>query len=625
MINKSNFKLFFYVSVIVLFCNNAMAQKGYELAYQETFEAPIGGPWKSAMTSWDATESVSPTHSLKYTKTNPADSNLLGPDVNFTPGQSCYASVMVKTSNLSSGKGGVKIGIEAYGTNGYISGQYSTAYKSTKWAEIKTPMYTIPPTATRVKVFVYIDKDCVGTAWFDDFKFFAEPSKPLASKMVTPSYRGILLDNEYDKIELSTKLLTNAANYFTQVKLLDANNQIVGTQTAGVGQTAFTASFPTKELSSGNYKVIAEVYDKNTNQLVESNSYVVKKLATTDAKPKNYVDKYGRLIVDGKPYFVLGAYYGTLTNAVINDTKNSPLNTVISYQYKSTSKVAVLEKLNAAGIKTLFSLKDFYKGAETDSITKYVNLLKNHPAILGWYTNDENNIGLYKQQMLDHQTLVESLDYNHPTYSVDLSLPSGEFFTKATDIFGTDLYPVHNDVSAVSNPGEWTKFVKSELPHRAPMTVIQSFAWGDKNDRLPTISEMRSMSWQAIAEGATGLMYYAYFEIANNPTAWANLKQVGQEIKELSPVILSVEQTPKVDIAGGGSWMNWTVRKYNNKVYVIAVNNKKERYQKIGFSIPNVQSVKVLNENRTLPVIEGSFTDSFDSLAVHIYEVTINK
>lgn len=230
--------------------------------------------------------------------------------------------------------------------------------------------------------------------------------------------------------------------------------------------------------------------------------------------------------------------------------------------------------------------------------------------------------------MLDHQALVESLDYNHPTYSVDLSLPSGEFFTKATDMFGTDLYPVHNDASNVSNPGEWTKFVKSELPHRAPMTVIQSFSWGNKNDRFPTLDEMRSMSWQAIAEGATGLMYYSYFEIADNanyPTLWSNLKQVGQEIKDLVPVILSVEQTPKVDIKNGGSWMNWTVRKYNNKVYVIVVNNKKSDYQNVGFSIPNVKSVKVLNENRSLPINGGSFIDSFNSLAVHIYEVTLNK
>lgn len=614
----------------------AGAQNTYEVVYQETFEAPLSAPWaKDGVTSWDGTEFVSSSHSMKYTQTSLTTNSLLGPSIVAVPGQPCYASAMIKTAGLSAGTKGARIAVEGYtATGGWIGGQYSPQFRGTEWTLVQTPPYTIPPNAAKIKVSLYIEKGYTGTAWFDDFKFYQVPAKPLASKLITPSYRGLLMDDEYDQIELSSKLITNAAQYYTTVDLVDANNQTIGTQTSQPGVTPFNVSFPAANLAPGSYKLIARAFDKVTNAPVDTNQYVIRKLAPSDAKPKNYVDKYGRLIVDGQPFFTLGTYNGHLTDDVIAKHKNSPFNTVLSYQYLTTS--TRLNKLSDAGLKTLFSLKNFYKGlgsfngSEQDSIAKYVNLGKNHPAILGWYTNDETNIGLFKKNMLAHQAAVEALDYDHPTYSVDLTVPSGEFFSKATDIFGTDAYPIYgrpNDWT--SNPGEWTRIVKNELPHRAPMTVIQNFAWS-ATTKYPDVREMRSMSWQAIAEGATGLMYYSYFNMADGSstipfdTLWKNLKTVGQEVKDLTPVILSVEETPAVNIANAGTWMNWTVRKHNNKIYVIAANAKKAAFQNVSFNLANASSVTVLNENRTIALNGGTFTDSFDTLAVHIYEVNTN-
>lgn len=633
MLNFS--KLSICLALLLTVSFYAGAQTGnYEVIYQDTFEAPLAAPWASAVTTWDATEFVSPSHSMKYTQTSLTTNSLLGPSITAVPGQSCYGAVMLKTAGLSAGTKGARIAVEGYTSAGsWIGGAYSPFFRGTDWTLVKTPPYTIPPNAAKIKVSLYIEKGYTGTAWFDDFKFYQVPAKPLASKLITPSYRGLLMDNEYDRIEIAAKLIANAAQYYTRVDLVDANDQTIGTVTSAAGVSPFNASFPAADLAPGSYKLIARAFDKVTNAPVDTNQYVIRKLAPSEAKPKNYVDKYGRLIVDGQPYFTLGTYNGHLTDDVIEKHRNSPFNTVLSYQYLTTS--ARLDKVSNAGLKTLFSLKNFYNGlgsfngSETDSIAKYVNLGKSHPAILGWYTNDESNIGLFKKNMLAHQAGVEALDYDHPTYSVDLTLPSGEFFSKATDIFGTDYYPIYGKPGDwTSNPGEWTKFVKTELPHRAPMTVIQNFRWG--TNKQPDVREMRSMSWQSIAEGATGLMYYSYFNMTDGSstipfdTLWKNLKTVGQEVKDLAPVILSVEETPAVDIANGGTWMNWTVRKFNNKIYVIAANAKKAAFQNVSFSLANASSVTVLNENRTIALNGNTFTDSFDTLAVHIYEVNTN-
>jgi hypothetical protein len=69
--------------------------------------------------------------------------------------------------------------------------------------------------------------------------------------------------------------------------------------------------------------------------------------------------------------------------------------------------------------------------------------------------------------------------------------------------------------------------------------VPQAFSHSSYNKgtahRSPTAQEMRSMSWQCIAEGATGLVYYSWFDLRKSPDVpfaeqWAHLREIIAEI-----------------------------------------------------------------------------------------------
>jgi hypothetical protein len=87
---------------------------------------------------------------------------------------------------------------------------------------------------------------------------------------------------------------------------------------------------------------------------------------------------------------------------------------------------------------------------------------------------------------------------------------------------------------------------------------------------------MRQMSWQCIAAGANGLIYYSYGVIIkpNNVTpfekAWADVCSAASEIKRYIPVILSVEPTPEVC----GAPEKWSTRiwRKDGAVYLLVVN-----------------------------------------------------
>jgi hypothetical protein len=70
------------------------------------------------------------------------------------------------------------------------------------------------------------------------------------------------------------------------------------------------------------------------------------------------------------------------------------------------------------------------------------------------------------------------------------------------------------------------------------------------------------------------------------------------------PVIMSPEETPKATV-DAGNWLNWTVRKYQGQVYVIAVNNSK---------IPREASIKV-----DMP--HGDINASFAPLEVRMFMI----
>jgi hypothetical protein len=100
----------------------------------------------------------------------------------------------------------------------------------------------------------------------------------------------------------------------------------------------------------------------------------------------------------------------------------------------------------------------------------------------------------------------------------------------------------------------------------------------------------------------------------------AAVKKTNGQVKALAPVL----NASTVDgVVKGSAGVDVSTRWYDGHFYVLA-GSKQGGAQTATFSMPCVgnATVSVLNENRSVPVASGAFTDKFaDSNSVHIYRV----
>jgi hypothetical protein len=114
--------------------------------------------------------------------------------------------------------------------------------------------------------------------------------------------------------------------------------------------------------------------------------------------------------------------------------------------------------------------------------------------------------------------------------------------------------------------------------------VPQSFGWGWLNrprthGRGPSRDELANMTWQSIAGGANGIIYYSFGQVMKRPrdgsvdcfeAAWERAKSAASEVKKYEAVLLSAERAPVV--SGGTDKVALRTWRHEGYVYLLAVN-----------------------------------------------------
>ena len=126
------------------------------------------------------------------------------------------------------------------------------------------------------------------------------------------------------------------------------------------------------------------------------------------------IDRQNRMYIDGKPFFPLGIFYGSLPHQRkehLERIKDSPFNLMMDYSAlsmavpqdpeKITATRKGLDQMSEYNIKIIVCLTPFYasnsnyvkKGWSGEKGTlnmtrKLVNAIKDHPAVLGYYLTD---------------------------------------------------------------------------------------------------------------------------------------------------------------------------------------------------------------------------------------------
>jgi hypothetical protein len=315
-------------------------------------------------------------------------------------------------------------------------------------------------------------------------------------------------------------------------------------------------------------------------------------------------DRLHRTIIDGKPFFPLGMYWGQITEEDIAIYTNGPFNCLMPYKRPDEKK---LDICHAAGVKVIYPISGFFneigmaktpqkaEAVKARYIRNYIRRYRRHPAVMAWYLADEVP-SKHEPVLAEKRSTVHEIDPDHPTWIV-LDKPADvRPLINGFDVIGMDPYPVGNhggkDRTEIGIAAGWARQAKNATYGFKPMwQVPQAFDWGyyrpaETNRvevRMPTCEEIRSMTWQAIAAGANGLVYYSFFDLlkrdkwpkARTAGAWENVCKVAREVKSFENILLSGETPPSVvctaDEICVRAWL------YEGATYLVVVNTTRNQ------------------------------------------------
>ena len=277
------------------------------------------------------------------------------------------------------------------------------------------------------------------------------------------------------------------------------------------------------------------------------------------------IDEHNRLLVAGKPYLPLGFYveaWDPFTVSNLDLIASGPYNTLVPYSFPDRRQ---MDLCAARGLKVLYNANVYYgtrwafgkvrSEAEEETWTaQTIAAFKNHPALLGWYVNDEFNIA-FRDRLVARNRFVKSLDPSHVTWGVHMEPHDSRWFLACHDVLGVDPYPIKGNgaemklMRCYEHPSVTLQTVANT---RAVWQVIQVFDWGmfstellKKGSRPPTREEISAMTQLAIAGGANGIFYLAVTSLTSPVNGaefhrrWADVLAAANEVKANEATILS--------------------------------------------------------------------------------------
>ena len=350
----------------------------------------------------------------------------------------------------------------------------------------------------------------------------------------------------------------------------------------------------------------------------------------------------GGMIVNKRSFFPFGFYcYSPVSPTIAEEEIVKGFNMMSPYQkiHPGTlgERKAYMDRCAEIGMKVHYNLLSVSAstGPKADTIPEEeknrrlvaeIKAFMDHPALLAWYISDEpNGFNIDPKVLESIYETVKSIDPWHPVSMVFMApFMASRKYSAAFDIVMADPYPVPTlPISMVSDLG---KQLNTEFRGKQPQwMVVQAFGGGEWWEREPTIQEIRSMTWQSVISGATGIQYFirwGFNYFPKSAAAWAECGRISLEIAELTPWLLSDEDP--LPVSSGSSNIIVTSKLYKGKLAIMAVNKKNEPVNS-SISIRGLYSGKamVLFENRSLSFSGGVINDPIAPFGSQVYMINL--
>lgn len=552
---------------------------------------PTGWESKSSYYSLSFAESRTGNASLCWKDTG-RDYEFCSQKTNLRPGDVVEFSVWAKTKDLK--KGHAQICMEWKNQQGQNEGAYtvSSVTGTTKdWTKIGG-VAVIPPHAHDIFLRCFASDGATGTVWFDDaelrhaeFDFFSGmttdhyrhlvTAEPIIVKVgVSASTEGL----EIQKLDARLSLRKYTEKKSEQSSLITEKNRQIAEDSSEIvlkdlvpekrGKDWLQFRVNAQALTPGKYRAICRAQNPSNGKW-EQIALTITRLEKMPSF-RSYIDKNLRLVLNGQPFFPLGIYIITPEEKDIDQISAAGFNCLLPY---AAIDVKTLDYIHSKDLKVVYSLQNKIPGPKhpekKPAFDKAINELKQHPAIMAWYINDEIPLSRLPE-LIDRRQLFETADPSRPTLTVLCQSNEIRYYLPSLDVVGTDPYPIPKKPAFVA--ADWTaRTVDGAMNCHAVWQVPQLFNWAaHRNDpkikkeyRAPNYQEIRGMSWLCIANGANGLLYYSWHSlkhmdktIADGGQAlvrepfedrWKDVTRMTQEIASWIPVLLKPQSSLKIE------------------------------------------------------------------------------
>ena len=550
-------------------------------------------------------EGINLSHGLVISRTDPNSYTLCYQHVEgFVPGHAYNISARVRCENVRGGQKGATIGIEHSDKDGeYISlaSSYHTGLDGTKdWTELTIRNHVVPPNAKNTNIILFLDKNATGKAVYDEVNVWATtPSWAFYYPQTTQGYlpEGLPLEARITASDGSVP----AANLKAAVSF-QGGDDVVSAIVEG------KAVFPQAASWKGKGALRIRIFDEQAKTIIAEQ--------TTDLKvgvdmPIVCFDSHGRTLVDGKKFLPIGIFGAISNRRTVNALHDTGFNTILATNtvHMGLEKMRGYEGHRAAmdycqqkGMKVILCFRGVYSWGATwmkygvfgefdpDKIVEnIVTRLRNHPALLAYYTADEVS-PVHILDLTARYRQLYALDSQHPVYQAhSLGYNTNSFipYGPSCDVIGVDIYPFSNPEKSdlTQMEGKLAEAKKSGLPQWFVPQAMNWRRWNAKraDSTFPSTEEYRAQILHAAGCGMKAFIFYSSQPLLeNNPTldgvdaktVMKVMKDGNEALRCMEPFILSdhePQKFPVTVISGQVAAWKFTDDAGNVRIAVIAL------------------------------------------------------
>lgn len=465
--------------------------------------------------------------------------------------------------------------------------------------QLYTLDFTVPEGVKQVTIALELRQFYEGTIWFDDVEIH---SAGAASSVLLRQPCQCTFTDKDGRFSLTYSGPPEHDGIFAAVEL-EKDGKAVASKVIPVSGDRIDGDFGSG-LEIGPAKLNVWVANVKTGRRFLSRSFQVQVRKDIPLPPNAVMtDEHERMIVDGKPFMPIGMFISPATAEERMDAyktmSEAGFNVVMDYgsiylrapgsnlPFGEPERILQgLDSVRETGLRFLFSLQPICQPPQSlkrfagvtapeEILNKLIPAISGHPAIFGWYMNDEMDEYAVPQGVAFREQ-VNSLDPWHPTVALTNRAGALPDYARTGDHIAQDAYPLGkrangDDISRMLQYMESGK--RTGLLYWGAAQTF-NWAWWRKDVTTPAEyaeyydpnpTQIRAINYLFAIGGARAFLMYNYpvkerwgeqAKKFGDPDwykrARAALPEIATPLKKAEPYIMGIGTPPEISVENHG-------------------------------------------------------------------------